>query len=440
MSRATTESGTAEPRTPETSAVAHKQRRRARSAARAGLLGNYVDQVDIFLPVIALAPAAAIVLGPEGAAAQTGLIFVATLLGRPLGAAIFGSIADHRGRTSTTKVAIAGIAITTLLIALIPSHDVAGVGTLWMFVALRLIGGIFLGGEYTAAIPLAMEWAQPRRRGLLSGGIMAMSPLANAFIAGLTLVLVQTLGLDVYAAWGWRVPFLIGALMAAGLLWYYAARVEDSPLTASAGRRTRPLREVLTGRYRRQLWQVFVLMTGLWLLTQMAIPVLTGMLREAPQIGPAAIPFIMIIATLVSAVTMLAAGALSQRIGRRRFFVAFGALALIAAPLCFAWALTSRGAGTIVAVSLLQVVTVSAYGPVGAYLAERFSTGVRASGYGVGYSLSIVAPALYPFWLPGLQAQLGQVAAVGVVLAVASALLIIGAALGPEPARDEPLG
>jgi MFS family permease len=165
MSRVTTESVTAERRTPEISATAREQRRRARSAARAGLLGNYVDQVDIFLPVIALAPAAAIVLGPEGAAAQTGLIFVATLLGRPLGAAIFGSIADHRGRTSTTKVAIAGIAITTLLIALIPSHDVAGVGTLWMFVALRLIGGIFFGGEYTAAIPLAMEWAQPRRRG-----------------------------------------------------------------------------------------------------------------------------------------------------------------------------------------------------------------------------------------------------------------------------------
>lgn len=82
----------------------------------------------------------------------------------------------------------------------------------------------------------------------------------------------------------------------------------------------------------------------------------------------------------------------------------------------------------------------SAYGPVGAYLAEPFSTGVRASGYGVGYSLSIVAPALYPLWLPGLQAQFGPALAVGVVLAVASALLIIGAALGPEPARDEPLG
>lgn len=411
----------------------------ARNAVRGGLFGNFVDQVDIFLPVIALAPAAAIVLGPDAAAAQTGLIFVATLFGRPLGAAIFGSLADRCGRTSTTKVAIAGIALTTLLIALIPNHDVGGAATLWAFIALRFLGGVFLGGEYSAAIPLAMEWTAPRRRGLLSGGIMAMSPLANAFIAGLTLVLVQVLGAEGYAIWGWRMPFIAGALLAAAMLWYYAAGVDDSPVSTNTARRTRPLRDILVGPFRRQLWQVFVLMTGLWLFTQMAIPVLTGMLREAPGIGPAAVPLIMLIATLASAVAMLASGVLSQRMGRRRFFVAFGAVAIIAAPLSFAWALSSAGAGTVLAVTLVQLVTVSAYGPVGAYLAERFPAAVRSSGYGVGYSLSIVAPALFPFWLPPLQSAIGPGTAVALVLAVAAALLALGALLGPEPDPSVPL-
>lgn len=408
---------------------------RARNAVRGGLLGNFVDQVDIFLPVIALAPAAAIVLGPDAAAAQTGLIFVATLFGRPLGAAIFGSFADRHGRTRTTKVAIAGIAITTLLLALIPNHDVGGAATLWLFVALRFIGGIFLGGEYSAAIPLAMEWTNPRRRGLLSGGIMAMSPLANAFIAGVTLVLVQALGAEGYAAWGWRMPFIAGALLAAALLWYYASGVDDVPVAAAAPRRAQPLSDILFGPFRRQLWQVFVLMTGLWLFTQMAIPVLTGMLREAPHVGPADVPLIMLLATLFSAVAMFAAGAVSQRIGRRRFFVTFGTVAIVAAPLALVWALNSSGARTVLAVTLVQVVTVSAYGPVGAYLAERFPAAVRSSGYGVGYSLSIVAPALFPFWLPGLQGLLGPVGAVAVVLVAAAALLVIGALLGPEPDR-----
>lgn len=408
---------------------------RARNAVRGGLLGNFVDQVDIFLPVIALAPAAAIVLGPDAAAAQTGLIFVATLFGRPLGAAIFGSLADRYGRTSTTKIAIAGIAITTLLIALIPNHDLGGAATLWAFIAVRFLGGIFLGGEYSAAIPLAMEWTAPRRRGLLSGGIMAMSPLANTFIAALTLILVQTLGPEGYAAWGWRMPFIVGAVLAGAMLWHYCAGVGDSPVSTGSPRRARPLADILVGPFRRQLWQVFVLMTGLWLFTQMAIPVLTGMLREAPQVGPTTVPFIMLIATLVSAATMLASGAISQRIGRRRFFVIFGALAIVAAPLAFGWALTSQGAGAVLAVTVVQLVTVSAYGPVGAYLAERFPAAVRSSGYGVGYSLSIVIPALFPFWLPGLQSVLGPVTAVAVVLVAASALLIIGALLGPEPDR-----
>ncbi|WP_217178860.1 MFS transporter [Streptomyces sp. AC495_CC817] len=412
---------------------------RARSAVRGGLFGNFVDQVDIFLPVIALAPAAAIVLGPDAAAAQTGLIFVATLFGRPLGAAIFGSLADRYGRTSTTRIAIAGIALTTLLIALIPNHGVGGAATLWAFVALRFVGGIFLGGEYSAAIPLAMEWTAPRRRGLLGGGIMAMSPLANAFIAALTLVLVQVLGADAYAAWGWRMPFVAGALLAAAMLWYYATAVDDSPISTSSPRRPHPLRDILVGPFRRQLWQVFVLMTGLWLFTQMAIPVLTGMLRETPQVGPTTVPSIMLIATLASAGAMLAAGAVSQRMGRRRFFVVFGAVAIIAAPLAFAWALVSEGGGTVLAVTVVQLVTVSAYGPVGAYLAERFPAAVRSSGYGVGYSLSIVVPALFPFWLPPLQTALGPVVAVMVMLAAASALLVIGAALGPEPKRSAAL-
>lgn len=180
-------------------------------------------------------------------------------------------------------------------------------------------------------------------------------------------------------------------------------------------------------------------MTGLWLFTQMAIPVLTGLLSEVPQIGPTTVPLIMLVATLVSAAAMIASGAISQRIGRRRFFVVFGALAIIAAPLALMWAMSSQGAGAVLAVTVVQIVTVSAYGPVGAYLAERFPVSVRSSGYGVGYSLSMVIPALYPFWLPGLQSTLGAGTAVAVVLAAASSLLIIGALLGPEPDRAAPL-
>lgn len=404
-----------------------------RRAVRGGIFGNFVDQFDIFLPVIALTPAATDVFGPNNLVSNAGLVFVATLLGRPLGAVIFGPIADRFGRTRTTKVALAGIALTTFLIALVPGYSVLGGGTLFFIVGLRFLGGVFLGGEYTSAVPLAMEWSVPRRRGLASGFIMWMSPWANATIAGIVFVLLSTLTPSTYSAWGWRVPFLLGAALAVGMLVYYRFAVVDSRAWKHAVKKPNPLKEIFVGPHRRALLQVFVLMSGLWLLTDMAIPILTGELKVASQLTPQSISFTMLCATAVSAVAMLASGQISTVIGRRTFFIGFGLLAAVLAPVTFLAIFRTNELPVVVfLVVALQIVTVSGYGPVGAYLAERFPAAVRSSGYGVGYSLSIVIPALYPYYLPALQAALGQQAAIAALLSLGGLLVLVGGMTGPE--------
>ena len=404
-----------------------------RRAVRGGIFGNFVDQFDIFLPVIALTPAATDMFGPNNLVSNAGLVFVATLLGRPLGAVIFGPIADRFGRTRTTKVALAGIALTTFLIALVPGYSVLGGGTLFLIVGLRFLGGVFLGGEYTSAVPLAMEWSVPRRRGLASGFIMWMSPWANATIAGIVFVLLSTLTPSTYSAWGWRVPFLLGTALAVGMLVYYRFAVVDSRAWKHAVKKPNPLKEIFVGPHRRALLQVFVLMSGLWLLTDMAIPILTGELKVASQLTPQSISFTMLCATAVSAVAMLASGQISTVIGRRTFFIGFGLLAAVLAPVTFLAIFRTNELPVVVfLVVALQIVTVSGYGPVGAYLAERFPAAVRSSGYGVGYSLSIVIPALYPYYLPALQAALGQQAAIAALLSLGGLLVLVGGMTGPE--------
>lgn len=404
-----------------------------RRAVRGGIFGNYVDQFDIFLPIIALAPAAAHLFGPENLVTNAGLIFVATLLGRPLGAAIFGPISDRVGRTVTTEVALAGIALTMLLIAAVPSHAVLGTGTLAIVVALRLLGGIFLGGEYTSAIPLAMEWSDPKRRGLASGLIMWMSPWANATIAGIVFVLLSVLDSETYSAWGWRIPFILGSLMAFGMLIYYRSYIAEAPAWNQPAKRTNPLRAVLVGEHRGALMQVFVLMSGLWLFTYMAIPVLTGQLRADTHLDAQAISFLMMCATAVSAFGMVACGHLSTFIGRRTFFAGFGLIAAVLAPVAYLAVFSAEGTTSMVLiVIILQLVTVSGYGPVGAYLAERFPTTVRASGYGMSYSLSIVLPALYPYYLPPLQNVFGNHGAIAMLFILAGLLVLTGALTGPE--------
>ena len=407
-----------------------------RRAVRGGIFGNYVDQFDIFLPVIALAPAAAHLFGPENLVSNAGLIFVATLLGRPLGAAVFGPISDRIGRTVTTKVALAGIALTMLLIALVPSHAVLGTGTLSIILVLRLLGGIFLGGEYTSAIPLAMEWSDPQRRGLASGLIMWMSPWANATIAGIVFVLLSVLDTETYSAWGWRIPFLLGSLMAFGMLIYYRSYIADSPVWKQPAQRTSPLKEIFIGEQRGALVQVFVLMSGLWLFTDMAIPVLTGQLKVDTHLGAQTISFVMMCATAVSAFAMVGCGHLSTLIGRRTFFVGFGLIAAVLAPITYLAIFSAEGTTNLMLIVVaLQVVTVSGYGPVGAYLAERFPTAVRSSGYGMSYSLSIVLPALYPYYLPPLQNMLGDHRAIAILLILAGLLVLTGGLTGPETSK-----
>src|SRR5680860_1600373 len=296
-------------------------------------------------------------------------------------------------------------------------------------------------GGYTSAVPLAMEWTPPRRRGLVSGLIMWMSPWANASIAALVFVLLGVLGPDQYSVWGWRIPFILGALMAFALLIYYRKYVSDSPAWKQAAKASHPLRDILVGAHRRPLWQVFVLMSGMWLFTNMAIAVLTGQLKASGHLTDQGVSFTMMCATVVSAIAMAACGYLSPFVGRRVFFVGFGVLSAVLAPIVY---LTIFRQTTLIAIVLLvgslQIVTVSVYGPVAAYLTERFPTAVRSSGYGVAYSLSIVLPALYPYYLPPLQRALGDQLAVAALLALAGVLVAAGAATGPETSSMARIG
>ncbi|VXB88418.1 MFS transporter [Citricoccus sp. K5] len=435
-----------------------------KAALRAGVVGNWIDNIHVFLPLTALAPAMLVLAGPAAAVSTGALIVIAMMLGRPIGGVVFGRIADRLGRTRTTRIAIAGTALCALVIAATPTHEILGAGTIGLILALRFLCGIFVAGEYSAAIPLAMEWSAPRRRGLMSGLILSMAPWAQATIAFSVAGLLALIGPDAYAAWGWRLLFVLGALLSVGMLVYYSRQVTDAPVfhlskqraeeaeqaeradqageTVPAGQAKpagRPgLRQLLAGRWARAFWQVFVLMTGLWLLTNTTVLLLTDRLATDSALDPTAVPVVMGIASVAQAVVMALAGHLSTRVGRRRVFVLWGLAAAIAGPVVWWLAVHSPTLATAAAcAAVLQVITVSAYGPVSAYLSERFPTEIRSTGYGSGYSLSLIIPALYPFYLPALEAGFGRDGSVMALVVLGGVLLVLGAALGPKLApRD----
>lgn len=408
-----------------------------RAALRAGVVGNWIDNIHVFLPLTALAPAMVVVAGP-GAAASTGaVIVIAMMLGRPLGGLIFGRVSDRIGRTRTTRVAISGTAACALLIAVMPTHELLGAGTIAAILVLRFMGGIFVAGEYSAAIPLAMEWSRPRRRGLVSGVILSMAPWAQGSIAFATAGLLVALGPERYADWGWRLLFVLGALCSAGMLIYYSRQVADAPaFHRRSVARLRPrtgAADLLVGRWAGAFWQAFILMSGLWLLTDTVVLLLTARLSSDAGLPATRVSLAMGVASVAQAVFMAVAGQLSSWTGRRALFIVWGSAATLGGPLLW-WATINSGTPGRAALlaAVLQVITVSAYGPVSAYLSERFPTQVRSTGYGMAYSFSLIIPALYPFYLPGLESAVGSHAAILGLVALGGLLVVVGAVCGPR--------
>jgi MFS family permease len=410
-------------------------------------MGFFVDMFDIYLPIIVLAPAIAYFIAPEMSASTAaivgGTIFAATLIGRPIGAAIFGHIGDTVGRKRATIIALSGSGVFTFLMALLPGYEFLGILIVVVFVVLRLINGIFVGGVYTSASPLAMEYSPKEKRGLYGALIMTGYPLAYAAISLITLVLLQFIpagGLDSpYVQWGWRIPFLISTIMIFSLVYYFMNSVAESQLFEAAKEKddddSPPIIQLFKGENLRSFLQVFVLMGGFWLTLYVPSAMLPGLLTSELNLSGTSLTITLSIAFLVLAGGYMVAGAISQRIGRRPFLIISSIVMATVGTFLFYLivATTPQNLFTvIVLVTAVVVVVVSVWGLATVYIIERFQIGVRASGFGLGYSLAVIPPAFYAYYQAGLANFMPFKYTPLPLLVIGSALILIGGLWGPE--------
>jgi MFS family permease len=292
-----------------------------------------------------------------------------------------------------------------------------------------------------------MEYSTKSRRGLLGGVILAAFPLAYVVITLLGLAsfaLFPLAGPDSpYAVWGWRVPFVLGALLAFVLAAYYVRSVSESEIWEAAeaakaegtsqGGAGRPLLAVLRSP---TFLQVFGMMTGFWLtqnLVTLFLP--TTVLRNLVGLTNTQLTVALLIAYVCLVGSYIASGVIGQRIGRRRFFVIAGVLIATVGVALMAVLVNGKGLpfGLVVLVVVaFSVVVTAPWGVVLPYITVRFRTDVRASGFGLGFSVSVVIPSFYAFFLEGLGGLMPYAAAVLVLLALGGVLGAVGAAAGPE--------
>jgi MFS family permease len=239
-----------------------------------------------------------------------------------------------------------------------------------------------------------------------------------------------------YVQWGWRIPFVIGSLLAGVLALYYVHKVSESEIWESETGEKKPeklpLSDLLRGKSGRNLLQVLLMMSGFWL-TQNIITIFmpTGLLVHTLHLSGFQMSLTLLLSYFVLFFSYIGSGMLGQKIGRRTFFVVVGPLiATVGAVILYV--LSNVDGLSLPVIMLLSVLVTSPWGVIVTYINERFVTDVRATGFGVGFSLSVIIPSFYAFYMNWLGAFMPLRLTPVVLLCIGGVIGTVGALMGPE--------
>jgi MFS transporter, MHS family, proline/betaine transporter len=414
----------------------------AKKAVTAGAIGNFVEWYDysvygFFAPIIASQ-----FFPSEDRVASllaTFAVFAVAFFMRPVGAFVFGHYGDTVGRRNTLAAAIILMGLATLMIGVLPTYGQIGVLAPILLVVARLLQGFSAGGEWSGSAAFMVEYAPQNRRGLY-GSWQQFSIVAGLLVgSAMGGLLGAVLSEDALNAWGWRIPFILGMVVAlVGL--YLRLRVEDTPAFRIVEEKNEvtdaPVKESFTAHAGESLtaigftvaWTVayYILLTYMptFVSETLGLPLSQALLSNAIGLVAlgALIPF---------------TAALSDRIGRKPLLIGFSALiALLTYPL-FLLASTQVLFLIVLAQVIFGVIISLFSGPGPAALVEMFPTNVRYSALGVSYNIAVAAfGGTAPFIATYLISRTGSNLAPGIYLIVAAVITLIVVSRMKETYRE----
>ncbi|MFJ8362864.1 MFS transporter [Streptomyces sp. NPDC093984] len=359
-----------------------------------GSAGNMVEWYDWFV-YASFATYFAGAFFPDGnPTAQlmnTAGIFAVGFFMRPVGGWLLGRVGDRRGRKAALTLTVTLMSASAILIAIAPTYAVAGYGGAAVLLVARLLQGLSVGGEYAASATYLTEASDPRRRGFASS-FQYVSMTAGQIVGlGLQIVLQRTMSDDALHDYGWRIPFVLGALGAAVVFYLRRNMLETDVYEAEADEREGEERGTLRAlwRHKREAFLVIALTMGGTVAYYTYTTYLTKYLSNSAGLPKQTATLVSFTALIVFACLQPLAGRLSDRIGRRPLLITFAVGSTLLTVPIMTLLKQADSFWPALGLALLALVVVTGYTSINACVkAELFPTRVRALGVALPYAVA----------------------------------------------------
>jgi MFS family permease len=414
-------------------------RAQLRKAVVAATVGTTIEWYDFFI----YGTAAGLVFGKlyfpnEAPLAATlaafGTYFIG-FVGRPIGAAIFGHYGDRIGRKATLIATLMTMGIATFLIAFVPTYASIGIWGAVILTVLRVIQGIGVGGEWGGSVLIAMEWARTHKsRGLVASWPQFGVP-CGLFLSNLAVLGFSRWSGDQFLTWGWRIPFGLSIILVGVGLWVRLGILETpvfQKLVSDQKIEHAPIVEVIKKQPREIILSALIRMSEqapFYIFTAFVFSYGVGTLKMSRDLILTAV----LVASLVSFISIPLSGHISDLIGRRRMYLVGAVVMGLFGFLYFGMLDTAVPWAVFLAIVISLIPHDMQYGPQAALIAEAFTPRLRYSGASLGYQLaSIIAGGPAPIIATALFAAYGSGYAIAVYIAVCTLITLASAAFMPD--------
>jgi MFS family permease len=366
---------------------------------------------------------------------QAFAIYTVGFIARPIGAFIFGHYGDRIGRKAALIATLLITGLATFAVGFVPTYATAGIWGAVILTIIRFIQGVGVGGEWGGSVLLAMEWARTNKhRGFISSWPQFGGP-AGLFLANMAVLVGSAISGDKFLVWGWRIPFMLSIVMV-GIGLYIRLGILETPIFRRILAEERVERAPAIEVLKRQPKQVILAALARTAEQGPAYIYLAFVFAYGTQVLHQPRDFLLtalITAGLISFVTIPAAGALSDRFGRKRIYIIGTVLTGIFGFIYFAMLNTMVPGWIFLGIVLSFVPHDLMYGPQGALIAECFTPRLRYSGASIGYQLaSVTAGGPAPLIATALLAAYGSGYAIAVYIAITAIISLIATIMMPD--------